>query len=350
MARRKGIVAGSLGVTGRALVGHLVSAGAWDVVGISRRRPEYETGAQHLALDLLDRAACQAALAGVTDVDTIFFAALQHFDRPADNVGPNLTMLRNLVETVEQRSPGLRRVVLVEGAKYYGIHLGPFTTPAREDDPRHLPPNFYYDQEDWLRARQVGKDWHWSVVRPLGICGFAVGNPQNIFTNIALYAVICRELGRPLRFPGPETAYHTLRDLTDAGLLARAMEWAATAPAARNEAFNIANGTTYRWDALWPKLADFFGMEVAPPQGLSLQEFMADKGPVWEGMVAKYGLKPYRYEEIAVWRFADIFFRQTYDAIFDVSKARRAGFDAFVDNEEMFRRHYSAWQREKIIP
>ena len=350
MGRRTGIVAGSVGVTGRALVDHLVGTGGWDVVGISRRTPEYANGAQNLSLDLLDREACTAAMAAQADVDTIFFAALQHFDRPADNVAPNMAMLQNLVETVEASSPRLRRVVLVEGAKYYGIHLGPFTTPAREDAARHLPPNFYYDQEDWLRERAAGSGWDWSVVRPLGICGFAVGNPQNIFTAIAVYAVICRELGQPLRFPGPDVSYHTLRDLTDAVLLAESMEWASVSDGAANEAFNIANGTLYRWDALWPELADFFGMEVASPQAMRLEEFMADKGPVWDAMVAKYGLQPYGFEEIASWRFADVFFRQTYDALFDVSKARRAGFEGFVDNAEMFRRHYGQWQREKIIP
>jgi hypothetical protein len=29
----------------------------------------------------------------------------------------------------------------------------PFKTPAREDDPRYLGVNFYYDQEDLLRTR-----------------------------------------------------------------------------------------------------------------------------------------------------------------------------------------------------
>ena len=52
----------------------------------------------------------------------------------------------------------LRRVVLVTGTKYYGSHLGPFKTPARESDPRHMPPNYYFDQIDWLTglpARQA---------------------------------------------------------------------------------------------------------------------------------------------------------------------------------------------------
>ena len=42
--------------------------------------------------------------------------------------------------------------MLVTGTNYYGSHLGPFKTPAREDDTRHDGPDFYFDQVDWLTA------------------------------------------------------------------------------------------------------------------------------------------------------------------------------------------------------
>ncbi len=48
-------------------------------------------------------------------------------------------MLVNSVSAIERTAPGLERVVLVTGTKYYGSHLGPFKTPAREDDPRQAP-------------------------------------------------------------------------------------------------------------------------------------------------------------------------------------------------------------------
>ena len=44
--------------------------------------------------------------------------------------------VKKLVTAIEQASRSLRRVVLVTGTKYYGSHLGPFKTPARESDPR----------------------------------------------------------------------------------------------------------------------------------------------------------------------------------------------------------------------
>lgn len=50
--------------------------------------------------------------------------------------------------------------------RWYGVHIGNFKTPARENDPRHMPPNFYYDQQDLITRRQKGKQWTWSASRP----------------------------------------------------------------------------------------------------------------------------------------------------------------------------------------
>ncbi len=89
-------------------------------------------------------------------------------------------MLANSVSAIEANSPGLERVVLVTGTKTYGVHLGPYKTPARESDPRHMPPNYYFDQVDWLVERQSGKSWSWTELRPQTLCGFAPGTPMSI--------------------------------------------------------------------------------------------------------------------------------------------------------------------------
>jgi hypothetical protein len=72
-------------------------------------------------------------------------------------VPDNVAMLRNLIDAIEPVARGLEHVHLVQGTKYYGMHLGPFRTPAREDDPRPDFPNFYYDQQDLLAERARGK-------------------------------------------------------------------------------------------------------------------------------------------------------------------------------------------------
>lgn len=79
-----------------------------------------------------------------------------------------MAILKNLLDAVEETSPSLRHVTFYQGGKAYGADLGPFKTPAREDDLRLMPPNFYYDQEDFLRQRQPGKAAQCSAAaRPL---------------------------------------------------------------------------------------------------------------------------------------------------------------------------------------
>jgi hypothetical protein len=51
-------------------------------------------------------------------------------------------------------------------------------TPMRETDPRHMPPNYYFDQIDWLTAYQRGKEWDWVELRPQTLCGFSRGSPM----------------------------------------------------------------------------------------------------------------------------------------------------------------------------
>jgi nucleoside-diphosphate-sugar epimerase len=346
----KALVAGALGVTGRALVNYLVGLPDWEVIGLSRRRPEFQTAAQHVSVDLLNRSEVESRLSGISDVTHLFYAALQPAADFFAEVAPNLAMLVHLVETVERSSPNFRKVVLVEGAKFYGAHLGRYKTPAKESDPRHMPPNFYYDQEDYLRDRSTGKAWSWSALRPSSICGFAVGNPMNMATVIAVYATLCKEMGLPLRFPGSTTAYGTVMEMTDAELLAKAIVWAGENDRCNEQAFNITNGDFNRWEHIWPQLAKFFKMEYAPPQRLPLTQFMSDKEPVWQTIVKKYDLLGYSFHDAAAWPFGEAIFNIEYDIMSDTTKSRRFGFLEWVDTEEMLFRLFTQFQRIRFIP
>lgn len=74
---KKALVAGALGVTGRALVDYLVTLGDWKVIGLSRRNPEFQTSAQYISLDLLNRTEVETRLSEIGDVTHLFYAALQ---------------------------------------------------------------------------------------------------------------------------------------------------------------------------------------------------------------------------------------------------------------------------------
>jgi nucleoside-diphosphate-sugar epimerase len=347
---KKALVAGALGVSGRALINHLVSLQDWEVVGLSRRSPEFQSPAHYIAIDLLNRSDVDACVSNLGDLTHIFYAALQPGSNFFDEIPPNLAMLQHIVEAVERTSRSFRKVILIEGAKYYGAHFGPYKTPAREDDPRQMPPNFYYDQEDYLKARAAGKAWSWTALRPSSICGFAVGNPMNMATVIAVYASLCKELGLPLRYPGSAAAYGIIMEMTDAELLAKAMVWAALEDRCDGEAFNITNGGFSRWEHLWPRLAEFLRIPYAPPQRLPLATFMSDKETLWRAMVRKYNLLDYSFQQAAAWPFGEAVFNLEYDVMSDTTKSRQFGFHEFVDTEEMLLRLLSQFQQMRFIP
>ncbi len=239
---------------------------------------------------------------------------------------------------------------LIEGTKWYGSHLGPFKTPAKEDDPRHLPPNFYYDQQDLLAGHQAGKAWTWSAARPHAVCGFALGNPMNLVVAIAVYASICKELGIPLRHPGALANSQALYQVTDAGLLARALVWMATAPGAANQAFNITNGDLFRWENLWPVFAGHFDMDWAPPQRVSLTQMMAGKATLWESLVQRYRLHAIPFDQLVSWGFADYVFASDWDIASATTRARLAGFHECLDSEAMFLAQFDTLKAQRIIP
>ena len=343
---KKAVVVGALGVIGRYIVEKLASLGDWEVVGLSRRKGEDRGRVRYLSVDLLSK---QPEIEGATHV---FYAAFQASAGAAadfaKNIDANLGMLRNSVSGIGKSSPGLQRVVLVTGTKYYGSHLGPFRTPAKEDQPRHEGPNYYFDQIDWLTAFQRGKPWSWTELRPQTLCGFAPGTAMSIIPVIAVYAAICKELGEPLRFPG--SAWRSIYQVTESGHMAEAALWAATAPRCANQAYNITNGDYFRWCNAWPRIAEVFQMESSSPKEISLVSAMADKAPLWDAMVKKHRLQPYRFGEIVAWPFGDYVFNCNWDVMSDITKSRLHGFQRVVDSEEMFVRLLARFREERIVP
>lgn len=350
MVKKTAVIVGGLGVIGRNLLHHLEPMDDWDIVGLSRRTPDFETRARFVPVDLLDRAETFDQLAGLRDATHVFYCAFQARPSWAEHNAPNLAMLANAVEAIEAASDRLQHVHLVEGTKWYGSHLGPFRTPAREDDPPHMLPNFYYDQEMWLRERQTGRPWSWSALRPQTVCGFALGNPMNIATVIAAYAAISKELGLPLRFPGKPGAYRAIYQVTDADLLARAMTFCATDERAANDVYNITNGDFFRWRHLWPKFAEFYDLPLGDVQTIPLTEFMADKEPLWQRIVEKHGLRPIPYRDLVAWPFADYVFGCDWDVMSDTLKIRAAGFHDYVRSDEMFLRLFQKFRELRAMP
>lgn len=354
MTKHVAVIAGATGAASKRLIEVLIADPDWQVVGLSRHPPKSDNPRlDYRAADLTDAASTRAALAKVPEATHVFYTARAKFSDATvgvEDVEGNAAMLRHLVDAAEAGAKGLQHVHLVEGTKWYGMHIGGLASPFREDDERHMPPNFYYAQEDLLRQRQAGKRWSWSASRPGFLYDFAPERARNLVPTIGVWAAMCREHGLALDFPGTLKCYDTLIEATDASQLARAVKWMATTEKARNQAYNTMDGALFRWNRLWPRIARFYGMEVGQVRPMKLANWMSDKGPVWDAIVKRHGLKPSRMDDVVTWAFGDFMWGLERDVVSSTTKIRIDGFHDTVDTEDQILAHLARYRESKVLP
>ncbi len=219
------------------------------------------------------------------------------------------------------------------GLKHY---LGPFEaygqgdmpdTPFHEDEERLPYPNFYYAQEDELFAAAERDGFTWSVHRSHTVFGYATGNAMNMVATLCAYASLCRDRGLPFVFPGSETQWNALTDVTDADLLAEQMLWAASNPDGQDQAFNTANGDVFRWRWLWPQVAAWFGLEWEgfADRPRTLEASMADMAEVWRDLASREDLVEPDLARVASWWHSDADLGRDMEVVTDMNKSRTAG-------------------------
>jgi len=351
---RRALVVGITGIQGGTLAERLARNG-WEVTGLARRPASEFPGVQLVAADLLKPAELAVALRD-HDPTHVFFNSWSRQATEAENCEVNGAMLRNLLDVLEGRT-SLRHVALVTGLKHY---LGPFEayakikpdTPFREEQERLSYQNFYYVQEDILFDSADRAGFTWSVHRPHTVIGWAIGNQMNMGVTLAVYATICRETGRPFVFPGSPEQYGAVTDVTDARILASQLEWAATSPAAANQALNIVNGDQFRWRRMWGIVAEGLGVEPAeyPGHPTPLVGQMQDSAPIWQDIVSRHGLKPYPLETLASWWHSDADLGRTIETFTDMSKSRRLGFLEYQETSRSFLDLFERLRAERVIP
>ncbi|MDT8872008.1 NAD-dependent epimerase/dehydratase family protein [Komagataeibacter rhaeticus] len=123
----KALVAGANGIIGKALLEELARAPGWEARGLSRSHGD-------IRADLTDAAQTRGALEAAADCTHLFYAAYGPGGGLAGEDTRNAAMLRNLLDGLQHAGAPLRRVVLYQGAKVYGVHLGPVSTPFYEDE------------------------------------------------------------------------------------------------------------------------------------------------------------------------------------------------------------------------
>ena len=348
------LIAGVSGIAGQALAKKLVKQG-WAVAGLARR-PLDLPGVTPVAADLNDPVALASALATLRPTH-LFFTAWARQATEAENIRVNASMVRNVLDALRPAGT-LRHVALLTGLKHY---LGPFEsyatgappqTPFREEQGRLDIPNFYYAQEDEVFAAAARDSFAWSVHRAHTIIGEAVGNAMNMGSTLAVYATICRETGRPFRFPGSAAQWHSLTDMTDSRVLAEQMIWAGTTPAAFNQAFNIVNGDIFRWKWMWGRLAGCFGIEAEPFDGVvrPLETQMAVDGPIWRQIAARYGLVEPDISRVASPWHTDADLGRPVEVVTDMSKSRMLGFTTYQATDQAFFDLFASMRQDRLIP
>jgi nucleoside-diphosphate-sugar epimerase len=360
----KVLIAGATGLVGRACLKHFASQKGCEVIALSRRKPDETWGARWVGLDLTDATACATlalapALASVTHV---VYAAL--YERPGlvagwreeEQIRTNDRMLRNLLDPLERAATGLRHVALLQGTKAYGVHVRPLAVPARENrSEMHEQPNFYWNQERYLREMQQGKAWAWSILRPVLIVGASVGSAMNVIPALGVYAALMRRAGKAkLDYPGgaPRVA-----QAVDADLLARAIAWSGESPNARNEIFNVTNGDVFAWPNVWPAIADALGFAAGDRVPMSLDREVRPQEAAWAEIRASYGLKSGALKEFVGLSFEYADYTMGYGrdqpgapAIVSTIKLMQAGFCEVMDTEAMFARAFAEMQAMKLLP
>lgn len=390
------------GILGREIVFELSRhAQQWPTVhALSRsKKEEYPDNVIHNHIDLTSSAEDMAKELKNVRGEYIFFAAYLAKDSEQAAWDVNGAMLDNFLTALVKTGAvqDVRRIVLVTGAKQYGVHLGVPKNPMLEDDPwltgDEWPPNFYYNQQNILHSfcKEHGKEW--VITYPNDVIGFANGNFMNLGLALALYATVTKELGQDLVFPGSADFYAKFDCFTSSKLHAEFCKWAALEPRAANEAFNMVNGDTESWQNLWPKVAEYFGLKVKPDQFSSGASFegktvsLMEKPPVstladkcglvkhpvtqqskveqqidlekwsqredvkaaWAKIAQREGLDEGVFEK-ATWGFLGFVFGRAFDLVIGMGKARKAGWTGYVDTWDSLETVFGELEKAKLIP
>ena len=241
--------------------------------------------------------------------------------------------------------------MLVTGTKYYGVHLGPLKTPMRETDPRHMPPDFYFDQIDWLTDFQRGKKWSLSELRPQTLCGFAPGAAMSIMPahrrlcrdleGTRPAAALSRQAGR-LRYDLPGDRVLALRQCR---------------PVGRDRAARRQPGLQHHQRRLFPlaqRVAE--NRRRVRHEGGRGADHQPHPAHGRQGRAVGAAREEARPQEdrpstsSSPGRSLDYVFAADWDVMSDVTKSRLHGFHDVVDSEAMFERLLRRFRREKIVP
>jgi nucleoside-diphosphate-sugar epimerase len=371
------LITGGNGITGSAILEYLVkntTAKEWSRIIVTSRSPfkttVHDDRITFVALDFSEssKTLAEKMRAECSGVTHAYFSSYVHKDDFAELNSANEALFENFLDALLQVTSSLENVTLQTGGKHYNVHLSPVPSPAREEDPRIVPPmgNFYFPQEDCLISRQAGQKWSWNVIRPEAIIGYtSKPNGMNSALTYALYLIVCKELSTEAPMPTNQNYWEGYDDVSDSRLIADLTIYASTNKKCANQAFNVTNGDYFCWRYMWPRLASYFGASATsaqkfskprPVEGtvqldVSLAEWAADKREVWDRICEREGKPEAKATwDAGTWAYQDWVFQRTWSATLSVSKAREYGWTGYVDSYKSFVNAFEKFRELGQIP
>jgi nucleoside-diphosphate-sugar epimerase len=277
------IITGANGISGYYMLRVLSQAPErWKKIYCLSRRPPLIPGglpsnAEHIALDFLkqpDEIAKVLKDKNVTADHVFFFSYIQAEPKPGAGLWSdaeemcrvNSLLLDNFLAALVKAEIKPRRFMLQTGAKNYGVHLGPTKAPQEESDARvEFEPNFYYPQEDsvWKYCKEQGVGWN--IAMPGPILGAVPDAAMNAAFPLAVYAAVAKHRGVPLEFPADIASWQMHQSMSSSMMNAYLEEWSVLTPKAENQKFNAWDSSAFTFEAFWPRLAGWYGIEWKGP-------------------------------------------------------------------------------------
>ncbi|KAF2493321.1 NAD(P)-binding protein [Lophium mytilinum] len=375
------IITGANGISGYHMLRVLAQdPDRWTkIYCLSRRPPAIPGGlpsnAEHIALDLLkkpEEIAEALKAKGVKADYVFFFAYIQVEPKPGQRLWSdaeemckvNTALLSNFCDSLPLASITPKRILLQTGAKNYGAHLLPQTPkPQRESDPRILlEPNFYYTQEDYLRAFCAGVCTSYTITMPSYIPGAVPDAAMNVILPLGIYAAVCAHLAEPLVYPGSAVGWRATQSQSSAMLNAYMAEWAALLPdeLAAGEKFNACDGSAFTWGRLWERLGEWYGIPVLGPGdgaaweerrvGLTAWAKTERVGRAWGEVAREFGLargELWDVERLFVFTEGAL---GGVETDYSMDKSRKLGWFGTVDTTESIRKVLDEFAELKMIP
>ncbi|KAH7110540.1 hypothetical protein B0J11DRAFT_498981 [Dendryphion nanum] len=389
----KAIVCGATGISGFHTIRALLDTpDRWSKVYALSRSPlsdellafltdQQRSRIQHVSVDLTSSAreiAQSFKRAGVEAHYIFYYAYLSPKSGKSamdpstaeELVEANVPPFKNLLQALPEAGIKPKRILLQTGGKNYGCHIGRLRTPLVESDPqpKHLGPNFYFDQEDILHEFcNAHPETDWNIVMPAGVIGAIQYASMNTFLSFGVYAAVQAHKKEPLQFGGDYYTWHYDYTYSTARLTGYLSEWAVLEDQCRNERFNAQDGGLLSWDRFFHELGRWYGIDdvrgpeedeskydvkrmaggkdaplgYGPPLTLRLSHPLVkwaedpSTSKAWEEMMkqSKGALKKNLFEG----DFQDVFmgdFAFLPFGTLSMNKVRRFGFCGFVDTLE----------------